>query len=154
MNAGYPVAVSAAAGKPHREGFETPESVVVTAEYPEDFIAVFTINYAAMRYASRNDQMNHLDGDAARMDIGRETCRVYAQGAEESPVIEKRSAKGFGFATDLHVQNFLDCIRTRKTPSAPMAKGFQAALVVQLANLSLKQGRRMKWNARSNKVEV
>src|SRR5208337_911574 len=50
MNAGYPLAVTAAAGRPHREGFDTPESVVVTAEYPEDFIAVFCINYAAMRY--------------------------------------------------------------------------------------------------------
>ena len=154
MNASYPLAVTAASGKPHREGFDTPESVVVTAEYPEDFIGVFSVNYAAMRYQSRNDQMNHLDGDAARMDIGREDCRVFLQGAEDKPAIEKRSPKGFGWATDLHVQNFLECVRTRKTPAAPMVKGFQAALVVQLANLSLKNGRRMKWNARSNKVEI
>jgi predicted dehydrogenase len=154
MNAGYPVAVTAAAGKPHREGFDTPESVVVTAEYPEDFIGVFTINYAAMRYRSRNDQMNHLDGDQARMDIGREECRVYMEGAEETPAISRKSEKGFGWATDLHVQNFLECVRTRKTPAAPMHKGFQAALVVQMANTSLKTGRRMKWNAKLNKVEV
>jgi len=153
MNASYPLAVTAAAGKPHREGFDTPESVVVTAEYPEDFIGVFSINYAAMRYKSRNDQMNHLDGDRARMDIGREDCRVYAEGSEETPVIEKRSEKGFGWATDLHVQNFLECVRTRRKPTAPMYKGFQAALVVQLANMSLKNGRRMKWNAGLNRVE-
>jgi predicted dehydrogenase len=154
MNAGYPLAVTAAAGKPHRTGFDTPESVAVTAEYPEDFIAVFTINYAAMRYRSRNDQMNHLDGDKARMDIGREDCRVFNEGAEDKPVIEKKSPKGFGYATDLHVQNFLDCVRTRKRPAAPMALGFQAALVVQLANISLKSGRRAKWNATAAKVEL
>ena len=67
--------------------------------------------------------------------------------------IEKKSETGFGFATELHVQNFLECIRTRKTPTAPMALGFQAALVVQLANLSLKQGRRMKWNPQTRRVE-
>jgi predicted dehydrogenase len=154
MNASYPLAVTAAAGKPHREGFDTPESVVVTAEYPEDFIGVFSINYAAMRYRSRNDQMNHLDGDQARMDIGREECRVYMEGAEETPAISRKSEKGFGWATDLHVQNFLECVRTRKTPTAPMYKGFQAALVVQMANISLQTGRRMKWNAKLNKVEV
>ena len=154
MNASYPLAVTAAAGKPHREGFDTPESVVVTAEYPEDFIGVFSINYAAMRYKSRNDQMNHLDGDQARMDIGREECRVYMEGAEETPAISRKSEKGFGWATDLHVQNFLECVRTRKTPTAPMHKGFQAALVVQMANISLQTGRRMKWNAKLNKVEV
>jgi hypothetical protein len=34
-----------------------------------------------------------------------------------------------------------------------MKLGFQAALVVQMANLSLRQGRRMKWNAAAGKVE-
>ncbi|MBI3210664.1 MAG: Gfo/Idh/MocA family oxidoreductase [Candidatus Solibacter usitatus] len=154
MNAGAPLAVTAAAGRPHAAGGDTPESVVVTAEYAEDFIGVFTINYAAMRYQSRNDQMNHVDGLKARMDIGREELRVFAQGAEESAAIEKRSARGFGWATDLHVQNFLECVRTRKTPTAPIHLGFQAALVVQLANLSLRRGRRMKWNGTLRKVEM
>ena len=146
MGATFPSAVTAAAGKPHRPGFETPESVVVTAEYPRDFIAVFSVNYAGMRYKSRNDQLNQLDGDQARMDIGRDDLRVFRKGEEDSPAIEKRSASGFGFATDLHVQNFLECVRTRQTPTAPIALGFPAALVVQMANLSLQHGRRMKWN--------
>ena len=154
MNASYPLAVTAAAGKPHRVGYDTPESVVVTAEYPEDFIGVFQVNYAAMHYKLKNDQMNHLDGDQARMDIGREDCRVFQQGAEDTPAIERHSEKGFGWATDLHVQNFLECIRTRRTPTAPMRVAFPAALVVQLANMSLKSGRRMKWNAQLNRVEV
>ncbi|MEP7366170.1 MAG: Gfo/Idh/MocA family oxidoreductase [Acidobacteriota bacterium] len=153
MGAGAPIAVTAAAGRPHAAVGNTPESVVMTAEYAEDFIGVFSINYAAMKYKSRNDQMNHLDGNKARMDIGREDLRVFEQGAEETPAIEKRSAKGFGYATDLHVQNFLECVRTRKTPTAPMWLAFQAALVAQLGNLSLKHGRRMKWNAASRKVE-
>lgn len=154
MNASYPLAVNASAGRVHKQGWDTPESVVVIAEYPEDFIATFSINYAAMKYRSRNDQLNQLDGDAARMDIGRETCRVYMQGAEETPAITQTSAKGFGFATDLHVQNFLECVRTRNTPTAPMRLGFQAALVVQLANMSLRQGRRMRWNDKLQKVEM
>jgi predicted dehydrogenase len=145
MNASYPLAVTAAAGKPHRQGYDRPESVVVTAEYPEDFIGVFSVNYAAMRYKSRNDQLNHLDGDKARMDIGREELRVLDAGNEDVAALEKKSEKGFGYATDLHVMNFLECVRTRKRPTAPMSLGFQAALVVQLANRSLKEGRRIAW---------
>ena len=127
---------------------------MVTAVYPEDFIAVFSVNYAGMRYKSRNDQLNQLDGDQARMDIGREELRVFRQGEEEKALMEKKSERGFGYATDLHVQNFLDCVRTRKRPTAPMELGFQAALVVQLANLSLDQGRTMKWNAAAKRVEI
>jgi predicted dehydrogenase len=154
MNASYPVAVNASAGKVHKTGVDTPESVVVIAEYPEDFIAVFSINYAAMKYKSRNDQLNQLDGDQARMDIGREDLKVFAKGAEEKPAFAKASAKGFGYATDLHVQNFLECIRTRQTPTAPVRVGFQAALVVQMANLSLQQSRRLRWNSATQKVQV
>ncbi|MEO8596428.1 MAG: Gfo/Idh/MocA family oxidoreductase [Candidatus Solibacter sp.] len=154
MNASYPLAVTAAAGKPHHVGYDTPESVVVSAEYPEDFIGVFSINYAAMRYNTRNDQMNNLDGDKGRMDIGREDCKVFMQGVEDRPALETKSAKGFSWATDLHVQNFLDCVRTRKPPTAPMRLGFQAALVIQMANISLKTGHRVKWNAKTQKVET
>jgi predicted dehydrogenase len=153
MGAGFPSAVTAAAGKPHLAGVDQPESVVATAEYPEDFIACFTVNYGAMRYEFNNDQLTNLDGDAARMDIGRADLNVFKKGEEAKAAISKHSPKGFGWATDLHVQNFLDCVRTRKTPTAPMRLAFQAALVVQLANLSLKNGRRYKWNAAAMKVE-
>ena len=153
MNASYPLAVTAAAGKPHKPEFDTPESVVVMAQYPEDFIGVFSINYAAMKYQLRNDQLNQLDGDRARMDISREDFKVWQQGKEDAPVLRKASISGFGKATDEHVNDFLECVRTRKEPTAPMRLGFQAALVVQLANLSLKNGRRMRWNAAANRVE-
>jgi predicted dehydrogenase len=146
MGATFPAAVTAAANKPHKAGVDQPESVVAIAEYPEDFVGVFTVNYAAMQYKSRNDQLNQLDGDQARMDIGREELKVMLKGADDQPpAIEKKSEKGFGWATDLHVQNFLECVRTRKTPTAPMKLAFQAALVVQMANMSLRQGRRMRW---------
>jgi predicted dehydrogenase len=154
MNASYPLAVNSSAGRVHKERVDTPESVVVIAEYPEDFLAVFTINYAAMHYKSRNDQLNQLDGDQARLDIGREDFRVYRQGNEGQPEVAEHSELGFGHATDLHVANFLECVKTRQTPTAPMRLGFQAALVVQMANMSLKRGRRLRWNAQTDKVEV
>jgi len=153
MGASYPLAVNASAGKPHKAGVDQPESVVAIAEYPEDFIGVFSVNYAAMQYKSRNDQLNQLDGDKARMDIGREELKVFPKGAEDEPAMVKKSEKGFGWATDLHVQNFLECVRTRKPPTAPMKLAFQAALVVQMANRSLKLGRRLRWNAAAGRIE-
>ncbi|HSU31126.1 MAG TPA: Gfo/Idh/MocA family oxidoreductase [Bryobacteraceae bacterium] len=154
MGSGPPVTVTASAGKPHRPEFDTPESVMVAARYPEDYIAVFTINYAAMKYRPQHDQLNQFDGDNARLDVGREDLSVYAQGAEDTPTHNYRSPRGFSYATDLHVANFLECVRSRKRPTAPIALGFQSALVVQMANLSLKHGRQIRWNAASQKVEV
>ncbi|MCU1275638.1 MAG: oxidoreductase domain protein [Bryobacterales bacterium] len=151
MDSGFPVAVNASAGRVHKSKVDTPESVVVAAEYAEDFVAVFTINYAAMRYQNRNDQLSHFDGDQARMDLGREKLAVYKEEAEDEPVLT--AAGSFAKAAEEHVANFLQCVRTRATPNATVEKAFQAALVVQLANMSLRQGRRIKWNAALQRVE-
>jgi len=154
MNASYPLAVNASAGKIQKTEFDTPESMTTVAEYPEDFVGIFTINYAAMKYKSRNDQLTQLDGDQARMDIGREECRVFRQGDEDTAAIVKTSARGFGYAAELHVMNFLECVRTRRTPTAPMRLGFQACLITMLANISRKTGRRVRWDDAAGKVVV
>jgi len=153
MNAGFPLAVNSSSGRVHKEKVDTPESVVVMAEYPEDFLAVFTSNYAAMHYKPRNDQLNQLDGDQARLDIGREDFKLYRQRNEEQPEVAQHSELGFSHATDLHVANFLECVKTRQTPTAPIRLGFQAVLVIQMANMARKQGRRLRWNAQTNQVE-
>ena len=88
------------------------------------------------------------------MDIGREELKVYHEGRGGGSRPSRRNPpRDSAYATDLHVQNFLECVRTRKTPTAPMKLAFQAALVVQMANLSLRRGRRMRWNAAAGKVE-
>ncbi len=154
MDAGYPSAVTAAAGKPHKPGVDLPESWVVTAEYPEDFVAVFTINYAAMKYPQAVDQLNAYDGDEARMDLGREVLRVFPASDPATAVVDQEQPGGFGQATIDHVKNFLHCVRTRETPLAPVETGFQSALVLHMANLSLKQGRKARWNREAMRVEM
>ncbi len=149
---GFPMAVNASAGKVHSAEGDTPETVVVAAEYPEDFMGVFSINYAGMHYPTRLDQLNQFDGDEARMDVGREFLSVFKQAAPETPAIT--GTGDFETATDAHIQNFLECVRTRKEPNGTIEKGFQAALVIQMANLSLETGRRIRWNAQTLKVEV
>jgi len=149
---GYPMAVNASAGRVHNPKWDTPDTVVVAAEYPEDFLGIFTINYAGMHYPGRLDQLNQFDGDQARMDVGREFVNVYPQANPDTASITEKGS--FGEATDAHVMNFLECVRSRKEPNATVEKGFHAALVIQLANLSLEKGRRMKWNAAERKVEA
>lgn len=152
MGAGYVSAVNASAGKIHRSDIDTPESVVVTAEYPEDFIAVFMINYAAMQYKPVNDQLNQFDGDKARLDVGRETFSVYQRGKEEQPMMQEKSG-GTTKASEDHVKNFLECIRSRQPATATVEGAFQAVLVTQMANISLREGRRVRWNNTTKRVE-
>jgi predicted dehydrogenase len=52
-----------------------------------------------------------------------------------------------------HLENFLDCVRSRKPTTAPMRAGHEAARASHLANLSLRAGVRMRWNEKSEKAE-
>lgn len=154
MDAGYPTAVNASAGAADIEGIDQPLSVVVVAEYPQKFLATFTINYHAMKYPQPDDQMHSYDGNKARMDVGREFLRIYDAANPGEAAYSKQQPGGFGQATMSHVENFLHCVRTREQPLAPIEKGFQAALVLQLANRSLATGRRVQWDAQTLTADV
>ncbi len=45
-----------------------------------------------------------------------------------------------------HHGNWLDCVRTRKTPIADVAIGHRSATVCHLANLAIRTGRTLKWD--------
>ena len=47
---------------------------------------------------------------------------------------------------DLHARNFLDCIKTRRQPIADAEQGHQAAVPCHLANISLRLGRKIRWD--------
>lgn len=51
-----------------------------------------------------------------------------------------------------HVRNFLDCIRTRKTPASDLESSHRVSTMCHLANLSLKLGRSLRWDAVNERV--
>jgi predicted dehydrogenase len=53
---------------------------------------------------------------------------------------------------DLHVRNFLDCIKTRQRPISDVEDGHWTALTCHLANISLRTGRKIRWNAEREEI--
>jgi predicted dehydrogenase len=51
-----------------------------------------------------------------------------------------------------HVRNFLDCVKSRKTPISDLESGHRVASACHLANLSLRFGRMIRWD--SHKEEI
>ena len=45
-----------------------------------------------------------------------------------------------------HAQNFLDCIKSRKTPNSDLASSHHVSTTCHLANISLRVGRKVKWD--------
>jgi len=51
-----------------------------------------------------------------------------------------------------HVRNFLDCIKSRKDPIADLESGHRVATTCHLANISLRTGRKIRWDAQQEQI--
>jgi hypothetical protein len=51
-----------------------------------------------------------------------------------------------------HVQNFLDCIRSRKRPVADVEIGHRSIIPCHLGNISYRTGRKILWDAQKERI--
>ena len=143
MGSQHPSAVTTAGGRANLEGVEIPETTTICLEFPENFFAVFTVDHKAMRYAPVNDQMAQFHGSEARFDLGREGYSLYREdpkAVELKPTVEKKLPDSFGPATRAHIRKFLDGIKTRQQPNAPVE--------------ALRKGARVRFNPNTRGMEA
>jgi predicted dehydrogenase len=156
MGSTFPTAVTAAATRTHLEGAEVPETTNMAIEYGDEFLAVFTLGYAAMQYLPPHDLHKHFHGLNARFDIGRESFALYpAQLERELKPEAKREMFGtFPHATVEHIANFIECVRSRKDPNATVEMGNHTNVTLTMAMESIRTGRRMRFDPVSRKMEA
>jgi predicted dehydrogenase len=53
---------------------------------------------------------------------------------------------------DLHVRNFLDCVKSRQRTVADVEDGHRTATACHLANVSLRVGRKIRWDAEREEI--
>ena len=51
-----------------------------------------------------------------------------------------------------HIQNWLDCVKTRSTPNAPVEIGHRSVTVCHLANICRELGRKVHWDPKSETI--
>ena len=65
----------------------------------------------------------------------------------ENPDVALREKwMGKGFVARLHLQNWIDCIRSRQDPVAPVEVGHRSATVCHLAGIARELKRKLRWN--------
>jgi predicted dehydrogenase len=78
---------------------------------------------------------------------GPQRARVVGPPAPWTAAVEDRSGSSRE-QLRLHARNFLDCVRSRRQPAADLESAHRVATACHLANLSLRLGRRIRWDAR------
>jgi predicted dehydrogenase len=56
-------------------------------------------------------------------------------------------------ATTAHVRNFLDCVRSRQQPVAPVEVGHRSASVCHLGNVAIRLGRDVAWDPQQERFQ-
>ncbi|MCX6619535.1 MAG: Gfo/Idh/MocA family oxidoreductase [Acidobacteria bacterium] len=156
QNSKGPLAVTCTGLAPDIDGVEVTNTATILAEFPENYQATFSLGYKSMTYNACNDQLKQFHGTKARFDVGREWYALYPQSSaiEMKSSVDRKVPGSFGQAAPSHIRNFLDCIRSRKDPNAPVEAGQATNILLVMAMQSLREGRRLKWNAAQRRVEA
>lgn len=123
------------------EGADTPDVFTTTLQY-KNFIATWTINYTSNYYDWWHVMFQGVDGT---MHLHRNGFQVYLD--KDKPKDSDFPGKPhIDFKGDLpsqpHVDNFIECVKSRKEPNAPVEVGHSAVCGPHLANVAYKNGKR------------
>ena len=130
----------------------------VSMELPEKIFFTWNSMFGNDYYGEGADALLGNKGTVLRDDAGH--VRYVAQ-AGKAGKAEAESAKAPGAApdivggsdeTDLHMQNFIDCVRSRKEPNCPFELGFRSAIACQMANTSYRRGRPVQWDEKREDI--
>ncbi|MGA2864513.1 MAG: Gfo/Idh/MocA family oxidoreductase [Verrucomicrobiota bacterium] len=75
-----------------------------------------------------------------------------AGGAAETAGPSAPARAGYSDYTLQHLQNFFDCIRSRKEPICPFDLGFRTAIACQMAITSCRQQRAVHWDPQTEEI--
>src|SRR5271155_5686440 len=123
--------------------WECPDTVQAALRYTG-----FDVVYEGMMASSIDDGGLEFRGTEATLKINRSGFSVYREGVsrKENPVLKEDS---FVDGTIPHMQNFFDCIKTRKEPNAPVEAGVAAARAGHVANLAYHRGGQTAWPSKT-----
>jgi predicted dehydrogenase len=91
-----------------------------------------------------------IDEFPARTPLTREQDGRYRRNAK--PLIEAKKVRGQGTSdTAFHARNFLDCLKSRGKCTCDIETGHRSTSATLLANIALKAGALLQWDARAER---
>ena len=133
-----------------KDGRQVPDTIVVTLEFPANDLVVtwqstFSNSHFGLgeRLLGSDGTIEHVAG-STDMITGKSTSGIQYYPEK----INKPGGEAItGESKDMnHMQNWIDCIRSRKKQTnAPVETGYLSAVAAHMANLSYREKRRITW---------
>jgi predicted dehydrogenase len=129
-----------------KDGRQMPDTIVVTLDFPNETVVAWQSTFSNSQYGlgerllGSDGTIEHVSG-ANDMVTGRsaESTRYYPEKVNRP---DGAALKG-ETPNQNHMANWIDCVRTRKTPNAPVEIGYRSAIAAHMANMSYRQKQRV-----------
>lgn len=129
-----------------KDGREVPDTIAVTLDFPNDLIVTWQSTFSDRRYGLGqkilgSDGTIEYTAGATDMVSGEseEQIRYYPESVNRPNGAVLRGES----PTPSHMANWIDCMRSRKTPNSPVELGYRTAVVAHMSNLSYREKRRI-----------
>jgi len=129
-----------------KDGREVPDTIAVTFDFPDDLVLTWQSTFSNSHYGI-GDRLLGSHGTIERLAGSTEMVtgksqsglRYYPEKAnrKDGVVLEGQSKERN------HMGNFIDCVRSRKEPNAPVEIGYRSAVAAHMANLSYRHKQRV-----------
>jgi predicted dehydrogenase len=134
---------------------ECPDTMDVSMSQPEKLLFTWNSIFGNRYFGEGDDMILGNKGTIFRDDHDR--VRYEPQDRRRSsisagPVGKNADIVGGGDATLAHMQNFFDCMRSRKEPNCPFEIGFRSAIACYMCITSYRQNRPIRWDKKTEEV--
>jgi predicted dehydrogenase len=119
------------------KGSEVPDVFCAVFEYPQHMVT-WTLNYCN---SYENDWSILFQGDKGTLALSESGYKVYREPWRDQANREPIYSSDERVPIEAHVQNFLDCIKSRQQPNATVEVGASAVSGPHLANIAFHKGR-------------
>ena len=139
---------------------QVPDMMDVALEQSEGVFVTWNSGFGNRYLGEGNDMALGSLGTILRNDgtgevrYVAEAARRHDQGpgAVGNPSPETPDIVGTGDDTLPHMQNFFDCVRSRKEPNCPFELGYRSAIACQMAIASLRLGHTVRWDGEREEI--
>jgi len=129
-----------------KDGREVPDTIAVTLDFPGDVVITWQSTFSNSRYGlgehflGSEGTVEHVAG-ATDMVTGKsdELTRYFPEAVNRS----NGSPLTSNSPDQNHMANWIDCIRSRKTPNASVELGYRTAVAAHMANLAYRSKQRV-----------
>jgi predicted dehydrogenase len=151
-----PQSVTMTGANYHSPKMEMPDAMMVVMNQPEKILFSWSSLFSNSYYGETHDYLFGTKGTI--MHDESERVVYVPQGKRKAdpkgPGPESASPQPATYkdATVEHMQNFFECVRSRKQPVCPFDMGFRSAIACQMAVASYRKQRTVRWDSEKEEI--